>query len=79
MDARLLIWGIGEFYAKICNVLKLNEAIGNFRIEAFVSKDYERKIYDGKIVIRPEEIMEKYGGGGGVYCYSDGTALPRNS
>lgn len=55
---RVLVWGIGEGYQRICNALKWNEEIGNFEMTACVSKDYGAHSFDGKTVVRPEKIQE---------------------
>ena len=55
---KVLVWGIGRGYQKICNALRWNEEIGNFEVLAYVSKDEEKHSLDGKKIIKPEEIQE---------------------
>lgn len=55
---RVLVWGIGEGYQRICNALKWNEEIGNFEVAFYVSKDYRANSFDGKKVVRPEKIQD---------------------
>lgn len=59
---KVLVWGIGMNYQKICNALKWNEEIGSFEVLAFISRDYGQKDFDGKKVIKPEQILDMYGG-----------------
>lgn len=53
---KILVWGIGDNFQEIYNALKWNEDIGNFEILAYISKDFGRDSYEGKSVIRPEQI-----------------------
>lgn len=59
---KVLIWGIGRDYQKICNSLRWNEDVGNIEILAYISRDYIGNTFDKKMVIRPEQIMVMYGG-----------------
>lgn len=55
---KILVWGIGQGYQKICNALRWNEEVGNFEVLACVSKDEGKHRFDGKKLIKPEEIQE---------------------
>lgn len=55
---KILVWGIGWGYQKICNALRWNEELENFKILAYVSKDEGKHRFDGKDLIKPEEIQE---------------------
>ncbi len=57
---RVLVWGIGRGYQKICNALRWNEEIENFEVLAYISRDYDEKEVDGKKVIKPEQILDMY-------------------
>ncbi len=55
---KILVWGIGQGYQKICNDLRWNEEIGNFEVLACVSRDDGQRCFDGRRVIKPEEIQD---------------------
>ncbi len=55
---KIIIWGIGWGYQKICNALRWNEEIGNFEVIACVSKDDGQHDFDGRRVIKPEEMQD---------------------
>lgn len=55
---KILIWGIGNEFWQIYNILKLNEAVGNFEIVGYVSKDRDEKKIDNKDILQPEDIVK---------------------
>lgn len=56
---KILVWGTGAEFWQIYNTLQLNEAMGNFEIVGYVSKDSDGKKIDNKEVWCPEDIVKK--------------------
>ncbi len=56
MRKKCLIWGSGEDYQKLYNLIKYEELKGNISIVAIVSKDFDGRMYDGYRVISLAEI-----------------------
>lgn len=59
MQKKCLIWGLGESYQKLYNLIKYEELKGNISIEAVVSKDNLFSVQDGYEVIDPTEILSR--------------------
>lgn len=59
MQKKCLIWGLGESYQKLYNLIKYEELKGNISIEAVVSKDKLFSVQDGYEVIDPTEILSR--------------------
>lgn len=59
MRKKCLIWGCGEGYQKLYNLIKYEELKGNISIEAIVSKDNFFPILDGYEVLSPKEVANR--------------------
>jgi hypothetical protein len=62
---KVLIWGTGREFWQLYNIIILNDAIGNFEIVGYVSKDKNVKHINKSDVIFPEDISTS----GIVYDY----------
>lgn len=58
MQKKCLIWGCGQDYQQLYNLIKYEELKGNISIEAIVTKDLFRAVYDGWKVISIAEVFE---------------------
>jgi hypothetical protein len=54
---KVLIWGIGNDFWQLYNVIKAYEALGNFEIVGYISKNQEVKYIDRCEVLKPEDII----------------------
>lgn len=59
MRKKCLIWGCGEGYQKLYNLIKYEELKGNINIEAIVSKHNLFWVQDGYEVISPKDIVNR--------------------
>ncbi len=58
MATKVLVWGIGNEFWELYNLLLLNESVGKFIIVGYVDRERKQKYIDGKEVFTPDEIME---------------------
>ena len=59
MRKKCLIWGCGEGYQKLYNLIKYEELKGNISIEAKVSKHNLFFMQDKYEVISPKEVVNR--------------------